>query len=70
MVYLHVHLHVGVCTITRCTDVNLIQNWEREFGKWLGKERLLVFAVMSDNRVEVSICKLHVVNNLHVLDVH
>jgi DNA repair and recombination protein RAD54B len=34
------------------TPGSLVKNWEKEFGKWLGKERLMVFAVSTDNRVE------------------
>jgi SNF2 family DNA or RNA helicase len=28
------------------------QNWEKEFKKWLGTERIQVFTVASDSRVE------------------
>ncbi|XP_074640679.1 DNA repair and recombination protein RAD54B-like [Tubulanus polymorphus] len=31
---------------------SLVKNWRREFRKWLGTERISVFAVAQDNRVE------------------
>jgi DNA repair and recombination protein RAD54B len=31
---------------------SLVKNWEREFKKWLGPERISVFAVNSDKRVQ------------------
>ena len=31
-----------------------VKNWEKEFSKWLGNERLLVYAVSSEHRAEVS----------------
>ena len=41
-----------VCVCACCFRV-LSKNWEKEFAKWLGKERLAVFPVTSDNRIEV-----------------
>ena len=40
------------------TPGSLVQNWEREFNKWLGSERLNVYSVSSDRKVEdfVSSC--------------
>ena len=29
------------------------QNWEKEFQKWLGHERLNIFAASTENRPEV-----------------
>ena len=43
---------VCVCVCVCCFRV-LSKNWEKEFAKWLGKERLAVFPVTSDNRIEV-----------------
>ncbi|XP_062508936.1 DNA repair and recombination protein RAD54B-like isoform X3 [Corticium candelabrum] len=34
------------------TPSSLVKNWQQEFRKWLGSERLHVFAVTSDRRVE------------------
>ncbi|KAL5018290.1 hypothetical protein ScPMuIL_004012 [Solemya velum] len=34
------------------TPGSLVKNWQLEFKKWLGTERLSVFAVSTDNRVE------------------
>ena len=31
---------------------SLVKNWEKEFRKWLGTQRINVFAVGSDNRVD------------------
>ena len=31
---------------------SLVKNWEKEFKKWLGNERLSVYAVNSDKRVK------------------
>ena len=36
-----------------CYNFLLIQNWCREFQKWLGSERLKVYGVSSDKKVEV-----------------
>ena len=35
------------------TPGSLVKNWECEFRKWLGTERLHVFAISGENRVEV-----------------
>ncbi|XP_077577134.1 DNA repair and recombination protein RAD54B isoform X1 [Stigmatopora nigra] len=34
------------------TPGSLVQNWSAEFNKWLGRERISVFTVDQDNRVE------------------
>ncbi|PIK49390.1 putative DNA repair and recombination protein RAD54B [Apostichopus japonicus] len=34
------------------TPGSLVKNWCREFNKWLGKERMNVFGVASDNKVK------------------
>eukprot|EP00066_Takifugu_rubripes_P014692 XP_011603958.1 PREDICTED: DNA repair and recombination protein RAD54B [Takifugu rubripes] len=34
------------------TPGSLVQNWGREFNKWLGRERIQVFTVDQDHRVE------------------
>ena len=61
-VYVHVlyivYVHVLYCVYCTCAIIVYLsspQNWEREFSKWLGSERLMVFAVTTDSRVEVSI---------------
>lgn len=35
--------------------MSFIQNWEKEFRKWLGTERLRVFAAGIDSKPDVSI---------------
>ena len=38
------------------TPGSLVKNWCKEFRKWLGNERMKVFSVSAENKVEVGIC--------------
>ena len=41
--------------IGKCLRWSIMQNWEKEFKKWLGSERLKVFAVSQEKRAEVCV---------------
>ena len=42
------------------------QNWEKEFNKWLGRERLRVYCVSGENKAEVCLysCMVHLLHSL------
>ncbi len=52
--------HTNVHTLSVHTS---LKNWEREFQKWLGSERISVFSVAADNKVEVHVVSL----NMYIL---
>ena len=43
MRYMYMYIHVHTTS----------QNWEKEFTKWLGSERIKVYAVSSEQKVQV-----------------
>lgn len=39
---------------------SLVSNWEKEFLKWLGQERLKPFAISADKTLEeFAVCRAH-----------
>ena len=52
-IYFHVHAHFVPTVMCKCMAVVCAQNWLREFKKWLGSERLKVYAVTPDTKMEV-----------------